>query len=323
MIRTRCYRDGAVVAEGFPIAEVSDFLADPANTLWFDVCTPDENDLMSVREELGLHTLAVEDAFQPGERPKLDHYSEHLFLNMYSVDVDATTKQLRSHEVSLFITKAAIVTVRHEEGFDIDAVVARWDALSNLAKSGVGFLLHGLLDFVVDSHFNAVQELDTEVDSLEDELFDEQAADVALQRRTFEVRRSLVDFRRLVLPMREVVNALLRRDLGVVDDTMTPYYQDVYDHVLRVTEWTESLRDLLANIHDTRLTMRGNRLNSVMKKVTSWAAIIAVPTAVTGFYGQNVPYPGFGEASGFWTSTAIIVLLSGGLYIIFKARDWL
>jgi len=232
-------------------------------------------------------------------------------------------RQLRPHEVSLFITTNALVTVRAEEGFDIDAVVVRWDAMSQLAKSGVGFLLHGLLDYVVDTHFDAAQQLDTEIDSLEDALFDEQGGDVQLQRRTFEVRKSLVDFRRLVLPMREVVNALLRRDLGIVDDTMTPYYQDVYDHVLRVAEWTESLRDLLANIHDTRLTMRGNKLNSIMKKVTSWAAIIAVPTAVTGFYGQNVPYPGFGQVGGFWTSAAIMVMLSGGLYIIFKVKDWL
>ncbi len=323
MVRTRCYRDGTVVADGFPVADVSDHLADPANTVWFDLCAPDEDDLKAVREELGLHTLAVEDALQTGERPKLDHYSEHLFLNAYAVEVDPATKQLRPHEVSLFITTNALVTVRAEEGFDIDAVVVRWDAMSQLAKSGVGFLLHGLLDYVVDTHFDAAQQLDTEIDSLEDALFDEQGGDVQLQRRTFEVRKSLVDFRRLVLPMREVVNALLRRDLGIVDDTMTPYYQDVYDHVLRVAEWTESLRDLLANIHDTRLTMRGNKLNSIMKKVTSWAAIIAVPTAVTGFYGQNVPYPGFGQVGGFWTSAAIMVMLSGGLYIIFKVKDWL
>jgi magnesium transporter len=144
-----------------------------------------------------------------------------------------------------------------------------------------------------------------------------------MQRRTFELRKSLVMFRRTVLPMREVVNSLLRRDLHIVDDAMYPYYQDVYDHVLRATEWTESLRDLVSTIRETHLTMQGNRLNVVMKQVTSWAAIIAVPTAVTGFYGQNVPYPGFGKSVGFWESTVAIIVLSAGLFALFRKKGWI
>jgi magnesium transporter len=115
----------------------------------------------------------------------------------------------------------------------------------------------------------------------------------------------------------------LRRDLGLVDEAMGPYFQDVYDHVLRATEWTESLRDLVSTILETNLTIQGNRLNTITKKVTSWAAIIAVPTAVTGYYGMNVPYPGFGKPLGVFTSTALIVILSGGLYLLFKRLDWL
>lgn len=323
MFRTRSYRDGLPQAEGFPITEVSEYLADPHNVVWFDLCAPDEKDLGLVREELGLHSLAVEDAIQPGQRPKVDHYEEHLFLVAYAISVDAATMALTGHEVAVFITRNAIVTVRADEGFDVDAVVRRWDTMPALAVSGVPFLLHGLLDYVVDTHFNALQLLDDEIDSLEDLLFDETASDATLQRRTFQVRKSLVNLRRLVLPMREVVNSLMRRDLRVVDEAMVPYFQDVYDHVLRVTEWTESVRDLLANILETRLTVRGNRLNTIMKKVTSWAAIIAVPTAVTGFYGQNLPYPGSGKEWGFWMSSGIVLGLSGALYLLFRQKDWL
>jgi magnesium transporter len=182
--------------------------------------------------------------------------------------------------------------------------------------------MHGLLDFVVDGHFSAVQSLDDEIEALEDLLFDDKRPDVAVQRRSFELRKSLVQLRRVVLPMREVVNSVMRRDLHVVDDAMVPYYQDVYDHVLRATEWTESLRDLVTTILETNLTIQGNRLNVITKKVTGWAAIIAVPTAITGFYGQNVPYPGFGHASGFYASTIMIVVISVGLYVLFRRRDW-
>jgi len=325
MVRTRCYRDGKLHREGFPIAEVSDFLEDPACTIWFDLCQPDQAQLESLRDELHLklHHLALEDVLQPGQRPKLDHYPEHLFVVVYSMFVDQATRRLDSHEVSVFVTRNALVTVRADDGFDIDAVVRRWDDTVDLAAKGVPFLLHGLLDYVVDTHYDAMQEMDTAIDGLEDLLFDDRMSDDQLQRRTFSIRKDLVAMRRLVLPMREVVNSLMRRDLEIVPPELTPYFQDVYDHVLRVSEWTDSLRDLLANILETRLTVRSNRLNVIMKKVTSWAAIIAVPTAVTGFYGQNLPYPGFQQWWGFWISTAVILSASSVLYLIFKRKDWL
>jgi len=205
----------------------------------------------------------------------------------------------------------------------MDAVVARWDDSQDLAVNGVGFLLWGLIDHVVDGHFDAVEILDDEIEQLEDLLFDEAPHDKDVQRRSFALRASLVKLRRVVLPMREVVNSLLRRDSDVATPAMIPYFQDVYDHVLRATEWTESLRDLVTTIVETNLTLQGNRLNVITKKVTSWAAIIAVPTAITGFYGQNLPYPGFARTSGFVMSCLLIVVISGALYVTFKRKDWL
>ena len=223
----------------------------------------------------------------------------------------------------MFITRNALVTVRKDEGVDIEEVVTRWDESKELAEHGVSFLLWGVLDFIVDGHFEAVQSLDTEIEALEDLLFDDRPREAEVQRRSFELRKSLVLLRRLVTPMREVVNALMRRDLHVLDPSMVPYYQDVYDHVLRATDWTESLRDLVTTILETNIAIQGNRMNLVMKKVTSWAAIIAVPTAITGFYGQNVPYPGFSAHWGFWFSSALIVAISGALYWAFRRRDWI
>jgi magnesium transporter len=213
--------------------------------------------------------------------------------------------------------------VRKDEGVDIKGVLARWDESKDLADNGVSFLLWGLLDDIVDGHFEAVQSLDTEIESLEDLLFDDRPQEREVQRRSFELRKSLVLLRRLVVPMREVVNSLMRRDLHVVDEGMAPYYQDVYDHVMRATDWTESLRDLVTTILETNIAIQGNRMNLAMKKVTSWAAIIAVPTAITGFYGQNLPYPGFAAHWGFWFSSALIVVISLSLYWSFRRRDWL
>jgi magnesium transporter len=323
MRHTRLYRDGMLEAKDYQAAQISDYLQQPDTVLWLDLCEPDQQDLEVVSQEFGLHPLAVEDAVQQHERPKLDRYQDHAFLTAYAVDLDAASGKLITSELAAFATPRALITVRKDPSFDIDGVVERWDGSADLAGHGVGFLLWGLLDFVVDGHFATVQQLDEALEGLEDLLFDERPHSAEVQRRSFELRKSLVVLRRLVLPMREVVNSLLRRDLGLVDEAMGPYFQDVYDHVLRATEWTESLRDLVSTILETNLTIQGNRLNSIMKKVTSWAAIIAVPTAVTGFYGMNVPYPGFAQHSGFVASVVLLVVLSGGLYLLFKHLDWL
>lgn len=319
---TRAYRGGKLLAEGFPVDEVSDYLAKKDTVVWLDLAQPSRSDLDVIVEELGLHELAVEDALNEHQRPKLDHYTDHLFLSSYVARLDPTNAELTVSEVAAFVTPQALVTVRKSADLDIEPLLERWDNSPN-ASSGVGFLLHGLLDLLVDGHFVAVQQLDEEIEALEEVLFDPQPRSQELQRRSFEMRKSLVLLRRVVLPMREVVNTLLRRDLDVVDERMTPYFQDVYDHVLRAAEWTESLRDLVSTILETNLTLQGNRLNEVMKQLTAWAAILAVTTAVTGFYGQNVPYPGFGKTWGFYVSLAILVALTGGLYTGFKKRGWL
>jgi magnesium transporter len=323
MASTRVYRNGSLVAEDFPVEQVSDYLADPDCLVWVDVCQPDKADLDVIADELQLHRLAIEDALQEHQRPKLDRYATHLFVTAYEVELDVDTGRLTSDEVAAFVTRQALVTVRKSETFRMEHVVQRWNDSADLAKYGVAFLLHGLLDHVVDSYFDVVQSLDDAIEGLEDMLFDDRPHDAEVQRRSFELRKSLVLLRRVVIPMREVVNSLMRRDLKIVNDEMTPFYQDVYDHVLRATEWTDSLRDLVTTILETNLTIQGNRLNTIMKKVTSWAAIIAVPTAITGFYGQNVPYPGYGHPLGFWTSSALTVVMSLVLYVAFRRRDWI
>jgi magnesium transporter len=323
MARTRLYRGGELALEDFPAEDISEHIKEPGACVWLDYCEPTRAELATISDELQLHPLAVEDAVNEHQRPKLDRYDSHLFMSAYALALDAESGELQTSEIGVFILPKALVTVRKDEGVDIDGVVARWDESKDLAEHGVSFLLWGLIDDIVDGHFEAVQSLDTEIESLEDLLFDDHPREVAVQRRSFELRKSLVLLRRLVVPMREVVNSLMRRDLQVVDEGMGPYYQDVYDHVMRATDWTESLRDLVTTILETNIAIQGNRMNLAMKKVTSWAAIIAVPTAITGFYGQNLPYPGFAAHWGFWFSSALIVVISAGLYWSFRRRDWL
>jgi magnesium transporter len=322
-VRTRVYSGGRLIEQGFPVSLISDHLLDDNTTIWLDLRDPDHDDLLVLQEEFGLHPVAIEDALFDRERPKIDRYETHLFMTVYAARLDTTTGELATSEMSVFILPRALITVRKDDGLDIGKVVERWDNSPDLAKNGVGFLLYGLLDFIVDGHFEAVQSLDDAVEELEDNLFDEKPKNMSVHRRSFELRKSLVLLRRIVLPMREVLNTLMRRDVRVVDGELMPYYQDVYDHVLRATEWTESLRDLVTTILETNLTIQGNRMNIITKKVTSWAAIIAVPTFITGFYGMNVPYPGFSNREGFITAIVLMIGIGGLLYWIFRRQDWL
>ncbi|MGB7980894.1 MAG: magnesium transporter CorA family protein [Candidatus Nanopelagicales bacterium] len=332
-VRTRLWRAGHLVSDDFPLAEVSDRLAEDGSLVWVDLCHPDHATLSRLADELGLDQHAVEDAIAVAERPKATSHPNHTFVVTYAThletgisdEVPANASRLRLTKIAAFVLPRGLVTIRDSDGFDMAEVLSVWDENAELLTLGPGALLHGLLDVVVDGHFDTVQQLDEAIEALEDGLFDEGRLTRATHQQTFRVRKELVELRRVVLPMREVVNAVLRHrsELHREATDLDGWFADLYDHVLRAAEWTESLRDLVTTIFETTLSLQDARLNTIMKKLTGWAAIIAVPTAVTGWFGQNIPYPGFGRPAGVWASTLIILAMAGALYALFRRRDWL
>ena len=341
-VRTRLWREGALIKEDFPFEDISDYIDEDGCLVWVDICDAAQDQLNELADELTLDPHAVEDSLSNVGRAKAIRYATHTFLTVYATSLRPDDTLTRSEDdaepeqtgppdqrvvttrVAAFILRHGIVTVRTGTEFDMDQVVQRWDDNSDLLKYGVGALVHGLLDVIVDGHFEAVQAIDDSIESLEDGLFDDTAISREVQRRTYRVRKDLVELRRVVLPMREVVNSVLRnrKDIGAPSE-LDSWYDDLYDHVLRASEWTESLRDMVTTIFETNLSLQDARLNTVMKKLTSWAAIIAVPTAVTGYFGQNVPYPGFAQEWGFVLSCVVIIIMAGALYVGFKRRGWL
>lgn len=325
--RTRRYRGGVLVDQGFPAEKIRELLAeDDSSTFWLDLHDPDSNDLQVLVAEFGLHPLAVEDAVHDRQRPKVDRYPSHLFLNVYAVQVTGDPPRLQTAEISVFVTPRALITVRKSD-FDVDTLVARWDLEAGIPggpEDGhtVGYLLHGLLDAVVDGHYDAIEVLEDRAEDLEDALFEPNSG-MDIRRQGFELRRALGQLRRVVAPMPEVVARLMRPDLQLAVDGLEPYYRDVADHVQRSAESVDATRDMVAGVLDVELNEQSNALNEITKKLASWAAIIAVPTAITGFYGQNVPYPGFGTHGGFLTSVIVIIVLAGGVYWLLRRRGWL
>jgi magnesium transporter len=322
-VQTRVYRKGALEAEGFPIADVSEHLDQLDTVVWVDLCGPNEHELHELALELGLHELAVEDALGPHQRPKLDHYATHRFLTCHAVRMEPGATELDKTEIDAFVGDRWLITVRENQRFSMDPVLRRWDRSPELATCGVSYLLYGLLDIVIDGYLGVVRAFDDYYDEISEGIFDERPLDPTQQRDWFHMRRALVMFHRLVVPMRETISTLMRREHTAVPEDLYPYYQDVYDHILRVNESTDSLRDLVGTIVETNLSLRDFRQNQIVKKVSSWAAIIAVPAAITGYYGMNVPYPGSGQTWGVILSALLMVTVSVGLYVLFRRRDWL
>ncbi len=320
---TRAYRKGVLVDEGFPIAQVSDHLDTDHTIVWVDLCMPTGEHLHELADELGLHELAVEDALGPHQRPKLNRYASHLFMATHAVSVDEDAGALNVIEIDLFIADRWLITVRKDAGFDLAPVIDRTDRVSDLSNGGVAFIVYALLDVLFDGYFNAVESFDEYYDVVSDQIFDERPLGPADQRHWFQMRQALIRLHRIVFPLREAVSALMRREHDLVGAEIYPYFQDLYDHVLRITESTDSLRDLVSTIVETNLSVRDYRQNQVMKKVTSWAAIIAVPTLVTGFYGMNVKFPGIATRWGAALAVALISITSVSLYTTFRRKDWL
>jgi magnesium transporter len=321
--KTRVYRKGVLESEGFPVADVSEYLSEEDTVVWVDFCGPSEEQLDELAVELGIHELAIEDALEPHQRPKLDRYATHLFLSSHEVRVDVDEGALDKTEIDAFINERWLITVRKDDAFAIEPVLERWDRSPDLARYGVSFLLYGLLDVIVDSYFEAVQSFDEYYEEVSGWIFADRPLDPGQQRHWFEMRRAMVGFHRLVVPMREAISSLMRREHTAVAEELYPYFQDVYDHILRVGESSDSLRDLVSTIVETNLSLRDYRQNQIVKKVSSWAAIIAVPALITGYYGMNVPYPGSQHTWGAIVSSALIIGGTIGLYRLFRRIDWL
>lgn len=322
MPRTRVWRKGVLEAEDFPVEQVSDHLDQEDTLVWVDLCVPDRDDLHGIADELGLDELAVEDALERHERPKVDRYPTHLFVTTYGLGL-GVDRRLRLSKVSAFVLPRALVTVRHED-FAIDPVVEAWDDEPQLLAFGGHALLYGLLDVVVDGHLEVMQALDDQIEEAEDRLFDEHPrSGTDLQRQTYTLRREMTGVRKVVLPMRDVGDTLLRHADQGRPTELTERWRDLHDHIVRAMEWNDSLRDVVATMFETGLSLADAELNQIVRKLSAWAAIIAVPTAVTGFYGQNVPYPGFGQEHGFIASCVVTAVLAGGAWFGFRRKGWL
>jgi magnesium transporter len=298
-------------------------LADASNLVWIDLEGPSEGELAPLVPVLGLHQLAVEDVDKHGQRAKLDRYPHHAFLVAYARAEDGDLC-----EVDFFIGPNWLVTVRerneHGETFAVDEVLDRYERTRDVDRS-VGFLLYTLLDALVDGYFQAIENAEDSLETIEEDLFDNGPPDDgSLQQALLDLRRELILFRRRVVPLRDVVLSLLRREVPWIEESSIVYLQDVLDHLLRVIDQIDTQRELMGNVVDASLGLASNRMNEVMKKMTSWGAILIVATIVAGIYGMNFSnMPELHWRYGYYGALGTMVLAMSLMYLYFKRKKWL
>lgn len=313
--------DSSVDTDDF--GEISRALSDPDALVWIDICGPDEGELEPLVDVLGLHELAVEDVNKHGQRAKLDRFPSHAFLVAYARAEDGDMS-----EVDFFVGANWLLTVRelndHGESFPIDGARARYERTRQVDRK-VGYLLYTLMDSLVDGYFSEADKVEDRLELIEEDLFEHgPPVDGSLQQELLTLRRELIVFRRRVVPLRDVVLSLLRREIPWIEEQAILYFEDVLDHLLRVTDQIDTQRELMGNVVDASLALSSNRMNEVMKKMTSWGAILIVATLVAGIYGMNFQnMPELRWKYGYFMALGTMLATTGTLYLYFRRKKWL
>ncbi len=336
MISVRHYRTGAPGAERGDPETIDRHLAEQDGLVWVDVDGPTPEDVKLLAEEFDVHHLAAEDLLEARQRPKLERYGDHFLLVARDCRIDEST--LIAMEIDVIFGDGWIVTVRKpshlgHEPVSLEEVARRFERQrSGEGATDEGFLLYVLLDTLVDRYFLVIDELEDRLEDLEQMVFGQDGQGtphgttdpVELQRAMFRLRSTLMGLRRSVAPLREVIGALLRREVPFLGEAAVVHLQDVYDHVLRIVDLNESQRELLTAVQEARIAIAGNRMNQVMKTMTSWGAILLGSTLIAGIYGMNFRYmPELDWRYGYPMSLAMMVVLTVTLVRWFKRHDWL
>ncbi|MDR2930097.1 MAG: magnesium transporter CorA family protein [Propionibacteriaceae bacterium] len=319
--RSIYWLDGRQTSRVIGLSDLPDLINGPG-LVWYDTVAPTAADLAEFGSTVGADPHTLEDALSARERPKITHLSGYSFLTAYALR--PTGHKVRTSRISAYIYPSALITIRLDAALDMDLVVERWHQDHHLVDWKANGLLQGLLDVIVDAQFDILDQLDSTADHLSRQLFSDKPNIKAVQRKTFLMRGELVTLHRVIPQTRDVVASIIRQSLAEEwPQELRSYWEDINDHVLRASEWTDSLRDLMTSVFEASLAINDSRMNEVMKKLAAWAAIVAVPTLITGWYGMNVPYPGFSETAGLISAAGLIVVAVVTLFIVFKKNDWL
>lgn len=303
------------------IDERIDCPGDKSEFVWIGLVEPSVEELASLAECYGLHPLAVEDALKADQLPKVDIYKDQLFVVARTAHLDGET--IRYGETAIFVGHSHVITVRHGSARAHTPLREQLEAAPSLLAQGVDYVLHAILDYVVDGYLPVIESIESEVLAME-----QRSIDTFLGRdevaRIFHLRRELIRFGRVLTPMGEVPGKFVRLDLPCVDAEAKPYFSDVLDHVRRVQAMVDGLREVMTSVFEFSNLLEQQRTGAITRQLAAWAAILAVPTAIAGIYGMNFEHmPELKTTYGYFVVLGVIAVICTMLYIRFKRVGWL
>ena len=289
--------------------------------LWIDVVQPDDDDVAVLRDDLKLPPLILEDIPQTHRSATIRHYGDNLFIVFYALD--CPDDDIQRWAVSVYVTDRYLVTIRLDASHILDDVADRWKQdVADIGQRTPITLLYSLLDTMVDSYFPCWTRSRTGSRDIEDRILG--GTPDGIQAEIIRLRRSLLVTRRIMAAERESLVKVFRNDHPMIDGTLLPYFQDVYDHVNRATETLDGNREMLASTMDAYLSSVSNELNVVVRRLTSWTIILMVVTLVASIYGMNfIDMPELNWRLGYPYALGLMVVLLGGMWLIFRRIRWL
>ncbi|MEW2061627.1 magnesium/cobalt transporter CorA [Streptomyces sp. NPDC007002] len=320
------YRDGRRIERPEDFSEALDEARDALDAfLWIGLHEPTEAEFDRVRDEFGLHPLAVEDALRAHQRPKLEVYDDSLFVVLKPIVYEPASDTVSADELMVFVGDSFVVTVRHGEGAPLAAVRRRLESEPKVLKHGPTAVLYAVSDAVVDQYMDVAGELQVDLEELEAQVFAPSGGDSKnTAARIYTFKRQVLEFRRAAGPLAAPMARLSAAGVPFVHEHAQPFFRDVADHLTRANEQVEGLDRLLSDILSAHLAQMGVRQNDDMRKISAWAAMAAVPTMVAGIYGMN--FDTMPELHWPWTYPLVVALMGltvYGLYRLFKRRGWL
>jgi len=319
VVASYIYKDGKRVREA-PLTDAGLRLK-PGEYLWIGLYEPTSEEFEALVRRFHLHPLAVEDALAAHQMPKIEVYGGELFI--VARTAQKADDAIWYGETHVFVGPRYVITIRHGSARAHTQLRAQLEASPLQMKHGADFILHGVLDFIVDAYVPIVDDIEDSVLEMEQRALDSflSRADI---KRLFQLRRELLKFSRVLGPMEEVANKLQSLDLPCIDREVRPYFRDVADHVRRVSSRAASLRDILASVFEVSNLLEQQRQGVITRKLAAWAAILATPTAVAGIYGMNFEHmPELRWTYGYPAVMGLIFAICLGLYITFKRTKWL
>lgn len=293
-------------------------IAQTDSLVWVDMVAPTAAERQLLHTQFQFHPLALEDIEHRHQRPKIEVYSNHYFIVVYAIHLGEVHENLDLHEIAIFLGKNYVVTVHSDPVPELQAALERWEHSTESIGSDVGAVLYAIMDGLVDEYFPLIDELADRVEMLEEKIFDH--FDRQALNDIFTLKKDLLALRRVVAPQRDVFNVLMRRDPPILPVGSIIYFQDVYDHTVRVLDSIDTYRDLLSSALDAYLSVQGNALNEVMRRLTVISTIFLPLTFLSGFFGMNFSNLPFDKPLAMWFSIGIMALTPIAMYLWFRSR---